>query len=91
MATTRIPYQSQTGPGFEVADYVNAVQIANAKGRRLLAKLNSMSSGADWAAVAAEIGGITAVQAQALWTIISTGQGQIDSAAIAEYARLDQR
>ena len=90
--TTRILYNAQNGPGFELADYVATIQAALAKGRRLKAKLDSMSSGTDWAAVAAELGGgITVAQAQALWTIVSTAQTQIDSAQVAELSRLDQR
>lgn len=90
--SNRILYGAQSsGPGRELAEYVNAIFVAVSKGRRLKAKLDAMSFSSDWAAVAAEIGGgITAVQAQTLWTIFSTAQAQVDSAQIAELARLDQ-
>jgi len=87
--TTRIAYAT-IGTGQQVADFVNEVETTLAKGRRLLAKLNSMSSGADWTSLEAEIGGMTAGNGQALWTIIATAMGQIDSPAVAELARLDR-
>ena len=75
----------------QVADFVNEVEVTLAKGRRLLAKLNSMSSGSDWTSLENEIGGMTAGTGQTLWTIIATAMGQIDSAAIGELARLDKQ
>lgn len=89
--TTRIAYNFQNGPGMRVADFVNEVQTALYKGRRIKAQLDSMQSGADWTSVAAELGGgISPTQAQNLWTIISNAMIQIDSGQIAELARLDQ-
>lgn len=89
--STRIAYNAQSGgAGREVAQFVNAVQDVLAKGRRLNVKLNSMSSGNTWTAVETEIGGMTAGTGQTLWTIISTAMTQIDSAQVAELARLDQ-
>lgn len=87
--STRIAY-SNTGTGQQVADFVNQVETALAKGKRLMAKLNSASSGADWAAVEAEVGGMTPGTGQTLWTILSTAMTQFDSAQIAELARLDK-
>lgn len=88
--STLIAY-GPNGTGQQISDFVNEVEITLAKGRRLLAKLNSMSSGSDWAAVEAEVGGMTAGTGQTLWTIIATAMGQIDSAAVAELARLDKQ
>jgi hypothetical protein len=87
--TTRIAY-GNTGTGQQVSDFVNEVEVTLAKGRRLLAKLNSMSSGSDWTSLEGEIGGMTPGTGQALWTLIATAMGQIDSAAVAELARLDR-
>lgn len=87
--TTRIAYTA-SGTGQQVADFVNEVEITLAKGRRLLAKLNSMSSGNDWTAVENEVGGMTAGTGQTLWTVISTAMAQIDSPQVAELARLDK-
>jgi len=69
---------------------VNEVETVLAKGRRLMAKLNSASSGNDWTAVETEIGGMTAGTGQTLWTVLSTAMGAIDVAAVAELARLDK-
>lgn len=88
--STRIAYSS-TGVGQQVSDYVNEVQVTLAKGRRLLAKINAMSSGSDWAALENEIGGMLPGTGQTLWTLIATAQGQIDSPQVAELARLDKQ
>ena len=88
--TTRVAYNA-TGIGQQVSDFVNEVQSTLAKGRRLKAKLDSMTSGSDWPALEAEIGGMTAGTGQTLWTIIATAMGSIDSAAVAELARLDKQ
>jgi hypothetical protein len=91
MASTRIPYSQTTQTGKSVAQWVNDVLSAVASGGRVKALLDQASSGSDWAAVAAEVGGgITPTQAQALWTIVSNAQGAINVAAVAELARLDQ-
>lgn len=92
MASTRISYQDQTGLGFEIADFVNAVEVALAKGRRLLPKINAATNGNDWHALALELGvGTTDQNAQDLWTLISTAKSAIDCPAVAELARLDRR
>lgn len=88
--TTRIAY-SGSGIGQQIADFVNEVQTTLAKGRRLKAKLDSMSYGNDWTAVETEVGGMTAGTGQTLWTLISTAVQQIDSAQVAELARLDKQ
>lgn len=87
--TTRIAY-SATGTGQQVADFVNEVEVTLAKGRRLLAKLNSMSWGDDWTAVESEVGGMAPNTGQALWTLIATAMAQIDSPQVAELSRLDK-
>lgn len=88
--TTRVSYTAQTGPGREVALFVNEVQSVLAKGRRLKAKLDSMCSGDDWARIEAEIGGMAQGSGQTLWAIVATAMAQIDAAQVAELARLDQ-
>lgn len=90
MASTRIPFNPQTLAGQQIADYINSVNEALAKGRRLLGQLNSMSSGDDWTALENEIGGMTPGQGQSLWTIIATAQSAIDSSQVAELSRIDQ-
>ena len=87
--STRIAY-SNTGTGQQVADFVNEIQTVLAKGRRLKAKLDCASYGSDWTGVESEVGGMTAGTGQTLWTIISTAMAQIDSAQVAELARLDK-
>lgn len=87
--STRIAYNG-SGTGNQIAQFVNAVEEALAKGRRLKAKLDSASSGNDWTAVEAEVGGMTAGTGQSLWSILSTAVAQIDSPQIAELARLDK-
>lgn len=88
--STRIAYNA-TGIGQQVSDFVNDVEELLAKGRRLKAKLDSMTSGSDWAALEAEIGGMVAGSGQTLWTVISTAMGQIDSPSVGELARLDKQ
>lgn len=91
--TTRVLYSQETQTGKTVAQTVNTVLEGLAAIRRLKALLDMAQSGspADWAAVAAELGGgITAQQAQDLWTIVSNAKAAIDVAAVAELARLDQ-
>lgn len=88
--STRIAYGS-AGTGQQIANFVNDMQTVLAHGRRLKAKLDSASSGSDWAGVESEVGGMTAGTGQNLWTIISTAMTQIDSAQIAELARLDKQ
>lgn len=87
--TTRIVY-AVTSTGQQVADFVNEVQTVLAKGRRLKAKLDSASSGSDWTSVESEVGGMVSGTGQTLWTIISTAMTQLDSAQVAELARLDR-
>lgn len=87
--TTRISYNTSNGPGRQVADFVNEVEVTIAKGRRILAQLNSISSGADWASIESECG-VTAGQGQNFWTLIATAMDKIDSPQVAELARLDK-
>ena len=86
--TTRIAY-SDSGIGQQISNFVNDVQNVLAKGRRLKAKLDSMSYGDDWAAVEAETGAVG--NGQTLWTLIATAVQQIDSPQVAELARLDKQ
>lgn len=88
--STRIKYSNE-GTGQQVANFVHEVQSVLARGRRLKAKLDSASSGDDWPAVEAEVGGMEAGTGQTLWGIISTAMAQIDSPQIAELARLDKQ
>ena len=88
--STRVAY-GNTGVGQQVSDFVNDVQTVLAKGRRLKAKLDAMSYGDDWTAIETEVGGMTAGTGQTLWTLIATAMGQIDSAQVAELARLDKQ
>jgi hypothetical protein len=91
MATNRILYNRETLTGAQIAEFVDMAMKTLAKGRRVKAQLDNASTGADWAAVAAEVGGgLTAQQAQDLWTIMSTAVSQIDVAQVMELSRLDQ-
>lgn len=91
MSTTRIPYSQEFNTGKLLAQTVNRVLTAVADMRRLKGILDSASSGSDYAALAAELGGTTnATTAQAAWSIISTATTAIDVAAVAELSRLDQ-
>lgn len=61
--------------------------------RRVKSILDSAQTGADYAALALELGltGPNAVtQAQDFWTIFSNAKDRIDHAAVLELARLDQ-
>lgn len=57
MASTRIVYSQAGQTGKMVAQAVHQTLIALADMRRVKLILDSASSGADWAAVAAELGG----------------------------------
>lgn len=91
MSTTRINYSQATQTGKSLAQAVNDVLTARASLNRVKSLLDAASSGSDWASVAAEVGGgLTAQQAQDLWTIVATAQGVVDGGQVAELARLDQ-
>lgn len=103
--TTRIAYNAESNEGTQVAEFVDAVMEALAKGRRLKPQLDSMIYGdpADHAALEKEIGGPVLVgnapdqvwsmvpgTGQPLWFIISAALSAIDCPAVAELARLDK-
>jgi hypothetical protein len=90
--STRIPYSATTPTGQQVAEFIDAVNDALARGRRLKAQLDSMVSGeaSPYPSLEAEVGGMTAGHGDDLWGIVSNAVSQIDSAEIAELARLDQ-
>lgn len=88
--STRIAY-SNTGTGQNIATFVNEVQVVLSLGRRLMAKLNSASYGADWTGVETEVGGMTPGNGQNLWTILANAMAAIDVPAVAELARLDKQ
>lgn len=91
MATTRIIYSQAGQTGKMLAQAVHAQLEALADLRRIKALLDKAQTGADWAAVAAELGGgITAAQAQNAWTITTNALAAIDVAAVGELANLDQ-
>lgn len=94
---TRIVVNGNTAMGELVLSYVRDALELQGKGARLLAALNSMSLGDDWAHLAVELGlpvpgtGEPPSQhAQDLWAIISTGQSHIAHPAVGEYSRIDQ-
>lgn len=87
--TTRIAY-GNTGIGQQIGSFVNEVETVLSMGRRLMAKLNSASSGNDWTSLETEVGGMTAGTGQALWAVLATAMASLDSAAVAELARLDK-
>lgn len=88
--STRILYDAKSAAGQQVAEFIDAVMVAREKGRRLKAQLDSMVNGDTFGQVETEIGGMAPGDGQPLWAIISTAAGQIDSAQVAELARLDQ-
>jgi hypothetical protein len=97
MATTRIIYSQDGQTGKMLASAVNKWKQAQEEISRVKAILDSASSGSDWGAVAAELGGgITSTggggggQAQDAWTIVSNAKTALDDAALLELARLDQ-
>lgn len=93
--SSRILVNGQLAMGGDVLEYVDLVQKAISKGRRLKAALDSMASGSDWPQVALELGlpnpaQVSSTAAQDAWTIISTAQTALDSPQAAELSRLDQ-
>lgn len=87
--SNRVAYGS-SGIGQQISDFVNEVEVTLAKGRRLKAKLDSMSYGSDWTSVESEIGGMVAGTGQTLWTILATAIQHIDAPQTAELSRLDK-
>lgn len=91
MATSRILYSQAGQTGKMLAQAVHAQIDALSKLRRVKVLLDKAQTGADWAAVAAELGGgISAAQAQNAWTIVANALTAIDVAAAGELANLDQ-
>lgn len=95
--SNRIIVNGSLAAGSSVLQFIGSMNDALSKGRRLKAQLDSMSSNSDWDQIATELGlpkpGDTSpanTLAQDAWTIISTALAQIDSAQVAELARLDQ-
>ena len=91
MTSIRIPYSQATQTGKMVAQAVHQTLSALAAMRELNVLLNAASYGSDWASLAAEVGGgLTAQQAQNLWTIIATATAAFDVAQVAALSDLDQ-
>lgn len=89
--STRIVYSQGTQTGRMLAQAVGATMSSVQQMRRVKALLDAASNGASWDKVALEVGGgITAQDAQNLWTIVSTALAAIDVPQVAEMARLDQ-
>lgn len=87
--STRIAFNGTPTAG-QIAEFINLVEAALTRGRRLKAKLDAASSGNDWTAVETEVGGMTPGTGQTLWSVLSTAIGQLDSPQVAELARLDK-
>lgn len=93
--TTRIIYSTEGQTGKMLAQAVNDVLEARAALERIKLLLDRAQTAnpADWAAIAAELGGgITEQQAQDTWTIVATAlDGHMNHDAVkVELARLDQ-
>lgn len=93
--SSRILVNGNLALGQQVLEYIDAVNDAVAKGRRLKAQLDSAQEGDDWPQVAIELGlpnpaTVSSSAAQDAWTILSTAQSAIDVPAVAELSRLDQ-
>lgn len=88
--TSRILIDRTKTESGEILRFLNTLEQALAQGRRIKARLNSMSFGSDWHQITLELGLASDVAAQDLWTILSNAMTQFDSAQIAELARLDQ-
>jgi len=95
MATNRILYDAGTKQlGKLVAIATDRLLDSLAEMRRIKLIMDSATTGADWAALAAELGlpanAQGATDAQSLWTIFSNATARIDDAAVSEMKRLDQ-
>lgn len=88
MATTRIAYNDATAEGKQVAEFVDAVMVAVAKGRRLKAQFAAMNS--DSGAIEAEVGGMVSGKGNDMWFVLNQAIGAIDVPAVAGLAVLDQ-
>lgn len=102
MASNRILYDAAGKQlGKLVAIATDRLLDSLAEMRRIKLLMDASSSGADWPALAAELGLVdraltgggtytAANQAQDLWTIFSNATGRIDDPAVLEMKRLDQ-
>lgn len=88
--STRIPFNTASAVGQQVAEYLDALNDALARGRRLKGQLDSAVSGGTYTALETEVGGMAAGSGQDFWTILSTAQAAIDVPAVAELKRIDQ-
>ena len=95
MATNRILYDATNKQlGKLVAIATDRLLDSLAEMRRIKLVMDAASTGADWPALASELGLPAtpqgATNAQNLWTIFSNAVGRIDDPAILEMKRLDQ-
>lgn len=88
--STRVSYNTASAVGQQVSEYIDALNDALARGRRLKGQLDSAVAGGTYTALEAEVGGMVAGTGQDFWTILSTAQAAIDVPAVAELKRIDQ-
>lgn len=88
MATTRIAYSTVTAQGKQVAEFVDSVMEAIAKGRRLRGQFEAMNS--DSLAIETEVGGMVIATGNDLWFLLNAAITAIDVPATAALSRLDQ-
>lgn len=88
--SNRIAYNTASPLGQQVAEYLDALNEALARGRRLKGQIDSATSGATYTALETEVGGMVAGTGQDFWTILSVAQAAIDVPAVAELKRIDQ-
>jgi hypothetical protein len=93
--SNRILVDGSKAAGKAALEFIDALNEALAKGRRLRGQLDAMAWGspADYAQVATELGlpaPSVNSQAQDAWTILESAIAAVDCPAVAELKRLDQ-
>lgn len=87
----RIPINTQTAFGRAIAEYVDAVLEARAKGARLAAVLNSMASGGSFAVVDAEVNaGNDAARGETIYNLVTGSVSALNGADVNGLVRIDQ-
>lgn len=89
----RVQYSESSILGKAVVAFAEALETARAAGQRADDMVTAGMAADTFTALAAEIGGgISAVDAQALWTIVRNARTAMDGAPIVELiGRLDRR
>ena len=87
----RVSINTQTAFGKALAEYVDVVMEARARGARLKDAFNSMAQGGTYAQVDAEVnGGSDAARGQTVYNILTGSVSALQGAEVNALVRIDQ-